>query len=1303
MKGNLNQCCHDMERDPRNSEIQIKCMAALIPILKQEVDVDNFQRAFKCIDNAIKANTQNEEVILQTLDLFLALVNCRQQHGLLETTNLFSQLINILGISKDNPRLNEQALLVTSQTISIPRIGSHFSSAKFIQTLVHIGRVNSKSQIHTIYLSRIALYVNPQLNTVLKDLCNVFVVLSRNFYKSEELQEIIISGFAHISSPKVIEEVANIALPHFTDVALRHSRNYRIFKGLLAISANAKPDVIPIQVYELTMQNYKNMKTDTSTLQQSIELLATKMSPQSTPLAVIPLITIALTVFVSNTAIVKQALTVCFHGVSSTEEPIPIAPKLINNLVTILLMHARELSLIRRVAAIIHALSANDGNDTPLLQSTAAFALIQVASMNNKDQQTIHLISLALANFVVDNPTIASSINQPEQIKIIKSLMVSFRKKQSIVKSVLLILHAIARSKYGIREFLDLPSDEKEDFLVEGKVIQPIFESQLGDIELIRASMLLLKKPSNLDEFIAAAMMKYGNDKEIQYCGLYHEINDTSSINKALAIVGEKGLRYAIHSLNAITDPLPDQLVQFLLQFDRNDVIDLLTLHCTRNSGPIIGKNFHLQYISQIKIAKELAENGYFTPKEEEYPIILTSLYHSIYDQNQLLSALNFAKSIGLTETSYPFLIEAIDKHASNIEIVAICAEFISGFEANEQTEQCSIENHALSISLFALKVHKKKEEAVFALLKLFNFLASFGSLVHEFSSTLCIPLILEVSSLSEQCLEECCKICSKLSNDQGNCNILSNFDAEKIAFSSKFTVNSYQLIYNMMMYTDLNLNSDQFEKVIDEFKNQKNQLHPDNIRYLFQIILNCYESDESLEKNLEFKILIPFITNFSGNNEIILCIIRLLPFTDNYLSSPELLFDLLEALRAKVDVPEVAIPLFTTITQFYPIEKHRTVLSSPNSVELFLDLLKRYPKDVTVNINAFTLLRGDPNVYHYVTNSFLILKDDIALQTASSCLLSIAAQCEMADTVPIVIKILKQKQNQLEICKNLMPVVFYASSNNESHTKLLKSFGLLSSILLRYVSNIMIARAMIGLICSLSEIPANTKYIEDAPMLIALILKIWHSDQQIQEASAVAISNFAAAGLGKAFIPLMPLLILSLKMRIHIDATCQSITSLSTNLGQLCLSFAQELLNLISDNEEPVIAAKCLLAISHYKAVKDFLFEKILIVFHLLEISLDDEKLAANLLKICANLNDPEKLPIFEPVIPNLIALVKHQKQKIATNAAKCLLTIASYRPEMLDKYSDAIMKVSESASGELLRISIQIKEKLFGLRRKK
>ncbi|OHS93330.1 hypothetical protein TRFO_40394 [Tritrichomonas foetus] len=1301
MRANVDFICTEMDRDPRNAELQISSLNSFYSALKDEKRVEQFQRAFKSIDNALKANSTNDAVILSALKLFDQLVQIRPAAALLESTSIFSQLMFILNAKKEDPHISEVCLLTISQTIAIPRMGSHFSSQQFIKTLVFVARLNSKSQIHAMYLANIAMFLNPRLEMMLKDLCVAFVVLSRNFPRNEQLQEGLIAGFAQLSGSKILNEVASLAIPHFTDIALRYIRNTRIIKSLLTILAQSPANSIQDVDFTIIMDQCKRFKDDPQVIMKSIEIIFTKMDPKQTPIEVIPLVTMALSMFLSNTAVLKQTLTLCYYAVTSGSEDAPISPKLIQLLTSILLVHNREPSLIRRASAILHSLSSNQGNDIFLAQASAPFALLQAIQTNIKDQHSVECIVASLSNFISNNQQLATQICTPDHLKTLKQVCSNYKKDIKVMKSALLLIKSLALAKYGFTTFIDLPSKQKEDYYIDKKIGVLILKKQLSNYSLVKSVLLLMPPSPDESSLIGAAMIKYSKDEEIQYAGLLHNISDLSAINRALLLCGEKALRYAVKSLQSTEEILPPQTIDFLLSLDRCDAIDILMTQISRASASAIASQFSLKYLEQVVIGHKLHEMSLWEPSEEDSSLIITSLYHSTYDPRQLFASLSFAKEIGLTDSSFPFLIDAISRYPTNRDVVAICAEFISALNPNKQIESYCLSNNAVSTTAFALEFSKKDEPVAYSLLKMIHFLSGFESLILNFSQSIIISIISKTAKLSKRCNLKCCSIFTNLVKNKECAIIMKNNNIDEIVFAH-FCVEIYELVEILMDTVDLTLSYDQFEIVMNQFNQLSSKVSANDTIYILQILLKCYEKNEEQIIDLNFKNLIPLLTVYASNGAIIQLASRLVSYSEGYKQNEELLFALLEALKFNIDNYETTLAIIDLIPHFFSVNKHQPTFAANPTIELFCELLRKYSSDVIICSTSFKILKGQPIDLGLCATVMQQQTDIESLMSISQYILSICEEYDISSIIDSIFKVLELDINNVDLYENLLPAVFYSTNNEATHDLVLSNFDIIIKLFVRYTGSSLVSLAFLGIMCNIATRIENIELVEQYAPMIGVAMKAFVTDVQIQQAGSQAICNFAAAGKGDLFYTTLPVLDMALRHAIELESTCDAITKLADNLGEFAPLFAADLLQLMKqDSENMVLLASCLQSILKYKRAEDIVFDRILAVFEMIDLN-QDETIASALLDLCASLKNYEKLILFEPVLPNLMTLIKQPKYKVAVSAANCILTLASIRPEIVDPYTDEIMHASQKASGELLRVFLQIKQVLYGIRRK-
>lgn len=1302
MKANLNKICEDMSKNPRNAELQMSCLMSLYQPLKDEKDTERFQNAFKTIDNTLKANANNSAVILQVLNLFGQIVQIRALSTLLEATNIFSQLMYILSLKKEDSEVSEVCLSVISRTIALPKMASHFSSQNFIKSLVFLTRLNSKSLIHASYITSIALYINPRLEMALKDLCLAFIVLSRNFPKNELLQEKIITGFAQMAGSKIMTEIASIAIPQFTDIALRYPKNINFIRSFLFILCNSPENEILSDDYTIIMNNYKQFKDDSQAIQKSIEFFTHKMDPKQIPVEALPLVILAIETFLTNTSILKQTLTIGYYATSSSSDDDPIPPKLIQLLTSVLLLHSREASITRRSAAIIHVLSSNQNNDTHLYESSAPYALLQAFQANIKDHHCSECISAALSNFVSNNTELASQISTEEHFTILKQACKIHRKDLKILKSAILIMKALVLSKYDFYTFIDLPIDKKKVYFIDQTVGSLLLQKQLSNQDLAKAVLLLMPPSPEESSLISLAMIKYSKDEEIQYAGLLHNITDVSAINRALLTCGENAFKYAYESLQKIDDILPPQTISFLLSLNRFDAIDLLLIHISRQSASAIAAQFKLNFLEQIVIADALAKLHLWEPTESDYTTILTSLYHSIFDQRQLLTALTFAQKIGLTESSFPLLIDAIKRYPTNKEIVGTCAEFISALPLSKQVEVYCFANDAVSIAAFALEFNKSEESIVYPILKMINVMASYESLIKCFSQSSIISMISGVSDLSDRCAIESTKIYSNLIEDKECAYIMKNYHIDTVVFEY-FSAANYKLMAMLMEETNFTPSEDQYSIAIEHLNQLGSNVSEDDTYFLLQIILKRFERDENPVHDLEFKCLIPILTVYSSNEGIVQTIAHLVGYSDDYKNSKELLFALMDALKSNYDSYDTVIAIFMVLREFYSISKHLPFFKAQQNIELFRYLLSKYPSDVTICSFSLKVLQKIP-ISLDLCNSIMKKQSDIeVLISLSEYFLSVCQDYDLSTMKESIFEILSHNIENITLLENLIETVYYFSNNESTHLYIVKNIDVIISVFLKYTSSNNISLGFLGILSNITAKPINLKYLTKYAHLIGVAMRNWINENQIQRLGSNAICHFAMAGKGSLFFSTLPVLEMALKLETDIESTCQAIIHLVDSLGELSGTFADDIITIFSRDKESIpFCAGCLQKIVKNKAAEDVVFNNLSSIFSLIE-PIENDMNSATLLDLCASLKNPAKLILFGQYINQLMNLINQPKIRVATSAANCLLNLAKIRPEIVEPYADEIIRSSQKSSGELLRVFLQLKNVLFGLKSSK
>ena len=1316
MPGNVDNICRQMDQDTKNIQLQLNCIVSLYGALKDERQNEEFQKAFKAVDKVQRDNISNDQITLQVLNLCELLSQVPTAALPLETTNIFSILKFILAKKKEDPHISEICLLTISQTISLPKMAGHFTSDDFINSLVFVARLNSRSQIHALYISNIALFLPSTLGIRLKDLCLAFVAFSRNFPKNKQLQKSIMVGLAHIVGEKVLKEIASVVIPHFSDISTKYIHNLTILKSMITILSYSPAPAIETSNLLLILKQTKKLKDDRQSIMNCISILHNKFNPKRIPLDVLSLISIGLSMFLSNAAVLKQALTVCYYALTSTNEMVPVFPSLIQKLTSVLLVHSKDPSIVRRSAAILHSFSFNQENDTNLSQSSAASALLQAAQFNIGDKHSIECIIAALSNFGSQNKQIAIQIATPDNLKLLTKICSMFKKEIKVVKSAILLIKSLALSIYSFREFIDMPESEKKDYLISKKIGVLILQKQLSNLNLIKATLLLMPSSPDQTDFIAPAMVKYSKDEEIQLAGLLHNITDLSAINRALLLCGEDGLRYAMKSLQKTEEILPPQTIEFLLSIDRCDAIDILLLHVKRASASAIAVQFRLLYVEQVVIAYELYEKDLWKPTDQDSSLIITALYHSTYDPRQLYAALSFSKEIGLTDSSFPFLIDAMAKFPSNREIVALSAEFIAALTPTKQIESiCAFsegDSNPISTAAFALEFNKDDEPVVYSLLKMFYFFSTFDILIPKFSQSLIIPIIVDAADQSDRCCIQCCYIMNNLVQNKDCAVIMENSNISDIAFDY-FRYDFYGLIDTLMENADLNLSYKQFKVTIEHLEKVSTKIPPNRIVSLLRIVLKYFETDEDQIKDLDYKFLTPLLTVHSSNPLIVQLVASLITYSDGYKSSEELLFAILEALKYNIQEHDTVLAIMEVISDFSSMSKHASTFKAQPTVDILSTLIKLYSSDVMICTTCFNILQEIPIPFDICSKVMFEQTDAEALKSVAQYVMSVSDEYDISPMMDAIFVVMKRGINDTELYANLLPSVFFTSQNMSAHPLVLQNFELIIKLFVRYSSNFQVSLAFLGIMCNISSNQDNIPRIEQYVPLIGVAMKTYIDDDQIQHAGSQAIINFAAAGKEELFFTIFPILDLALKQAAALESVCEAISKLSDYLGEFAPIFALDIFKLMVKHAEDETVgeedeeggkfstlASCLQPILQHRRAEDIIFDKISKIMKLIKRS-NDESVVSSLIDICASLRNSEKIFLLQPLIPILIDLAKKPKYKVALSSANCLLNIASISPEMIDPYIDEIIQLTNKSTGELLRIFLQVKSAFYGIKR--
>lgn len=1284
MKATLDSLCYEMEKSTTKVEVQIKCIDALATVLKSERDLESFQHALNCVSTAIRNNDADVNVIIHALNLFTFLIQIQRLSPLLEQSDIVRQHITIIDMIKDDPQISITALNNIEFLIKNPQMQEQFQDELFVKTLISLLRLHTKSEEHAKSAVAISQYLNPELGKSLKKLCSLLVIFSQNFADNENLQTKLLISFLNIANDDILSEKASIALPHFVRISQTFTNNFSIFQSVLTLANRCPSEYCPKVLINLILANHEKLLSNRDSFQEAISVLYHKFKGTDLPPEIAILTYNSLIILSSDAKSVKQSLAVCYYVLSKNPGYLPPDTDLLSAISSVLLIHLSDSSVVRRSSVLIHSL-IDDKNG--LINNSITQLLLKSAYGFISDSQTLSIALMSLSSFINSSKLFGSQLSSTENVQILHKIINDNKDEARIVSQSLVILRAIVLSKYEFEAFCDLPSEKKEMYQVKSSICEKAIKASIDDLIVVKSAILLMSPDGDDLHYLQKAMKKYSSDREIVISGLVHKTLDLNALTAAVLLCKEDSLRYALPIIEKTKELLPTQLIEFLLSLDRADVVDALLVHVDRKSCDYIGNQFQLSYVSQIQLAFELYQKNLFEPQESDYEVLLQGLYESMFKQKQLSASLFFLKQFGVDDSTYSFLINAIKQHSREKDIVEQSAEFIIGFEPTGKIMEISLELNAVSIVTNTMELHRNDKSTIEVLMKLMHFLSYYQPLDIYFVKTLSIPIIIGMAKNYSNCIEIMCSIFSNMVRDVNIANYLVNLNISSVIFK-KFGRYAYTLLVELLEQYEMKITNDQFEIILKQLTSKGQPTACESLN-LLKIIQICYQMNLHPKKHLSSSSLLPFLNVYPNEPLIIQIVCQLLPETRDYQDNDDLLFALLEALRSNRNDQDVVFTIIPLIPKF---TKQKNTLNAPATVDLMLKLVELYKSNGLVAQCAFELLKDHPESFPAAISSLNLIKDKEAVLVIAQCIVSYCNAIDPSESLGQVLRSLKNHSDHREICSYLTQVVFFCSTNEQTDEALIKYINVLISICMKFVDNINICRAVIGVVCNLANTPHYFSQLYLAPACIIMALKSHPKDEQLITASCSVISSFALSDKGRLFVDVIPVLILSLKNRIKLELICQTLADMGELASDYASSIAEELMKLIGKEQNKFVPANSLFTLSLNEKSHDAIFAKLSIILDLIS-SKEDEDLGAILLGICANLKDRQKLKQFDPFVPQLITIIRGSKGKLQIPAANCCFNLARYRPELLLQYIDTFR---DSSKNELGRICGLINEEL-------
>lgn len=1307
----MNEIVSAMEKDLRDVDNLAKYLDQLLRAAETEKNVDHFQNALNCVNNSVKINQKVNTYVQAVINFYHQLVSMKSCQRLVNSVPIHSFLTNLLISCRDRPRESSDILSVIGITIDDPRVCPYYSNPQFISQLVYIARLNSKQYKIVKKVCKITQYLDPRLGAEYKDLCTVIVLISRSLNPQDPKQLSFMSAFAQVSNEKVLLEVGNIAIPLFTEICMKQPSNFKICKCLFTIASKCQPDQFDKQIIQLIDYQSKQIRDDPSTLSSAISILSSKVNPHEMPAFVVPISYSALQIFFSDKKVIEDSLTVCFRGLTATNQNNHVSTSIPAIITSIMSQYIHEKGIVRRCAAILHTLSADPENDNALIFSAAAQSLVQAISSNTDDQHTIVLCTSSLNNVILENRTLATQISTPENIQLFQNLAKSYPKNAKIIKHIVMIVQSIILAQYEMIQFIDLPKDTKKRYQIDSKYIIPSLKSDSDDDVFVKASLLVMSPRTQITDTISSLMMKFSSDYDIVIECLSLGIKDIGIINRALITTGEDGFRFVAETLQQTEEAIPMQTISLLLSLDNPDAVSILLHQLECGNDSVIASQFSLQFNSQTVLAKKLLERGLWLPGEDSVNIVLDSLCFARNDANLVVDVLDLCAIIGLTRQMFPILLDLIGRHPSCPDVVETCIKFALRFPVDQETGRvCKDYNSIINVST-ALSKMDKNEKISYLLLTFLDIVAPSNDLASQFSEPMVLSAIAKAAQLSDRCAVEASRIFSNLSQSQITVDILSKLGALDIAFKS-FGPGSYLLVHNLVS-KGCKLNNEQIDLIMNEFDDHASSYMPETAFSLLELMLDLIETEDKLSRLPSKKSLCQVFSTFSTNPNVVEMAARVAFYLKLENDDDEIVFALSNALKANANVFRA---VFAIVNVYSTVNRMDVPsLDSPSVVQGLVDVAEIYQGDSAIVVPILTILRGRKEAVKVECQCLNHFKGEEDIAATAQYLLS-CGQCDYTKYIQDIINTIASHQNSFDIVTCLAPVIYFAAENEKIHKHIIAALPVLLDATSRFVSSNRLSRAIPAIVYKLSENLDMIPKLEDAPPKIATILKAWPNDPQINQATSGIIVNFASAGCAELFRCCLPMILQRLDKYELIETTCESVQAMASVCGAYAPVITDKLFNILvtalsenhdKDEEEDEENAKLQNTVSETLQhlakndnVEGCVYAKLKDVFEILKTDAADD-LKINMINFCMNLHSVRRIDDFKPFMEDLMKILEGPKLKVATAAGQLMLQIARLKPDLVDPFLNRVMAVGKVSSGDQLRVCIAIKDQIFGIKK--
>lgn len=1256
---------YEMDKYITKVNTQIKCIRLLYPHLKNYKQLEPLILGLNRINNALNQLPESVELQVCALGFFNDLLNNPGLYSLLGSTDISSLVTFILYWQRDNAEVNLVALDQITKLIRIPKLTKFYSSSEFVQNLVYISRVNPKSHHHANLILEISKYLDPEIKEI-KDLLSSLILYSRNISNDEKLQERLIVIFCQLATPNSINSIAPTVITQFSDVSCNFENNMTIISYTLTL-LNHTSEPLPKPLLLLTIKKQNSLAKDPNNLPLLIDIYSSKLNNRNTPPELLPVATLALEQYLPITPVTKKAIKVCYNCLCASQVSYP---ELVPIIVSLIQFHQESHSLVKQATVVLMMLCRSPECCASLASSSAAVVLVSALDYHKNDQKTVNVITNML-NICIK--TSSAQLARPEKVQIIKSIIEIYPSDSQILKYALSIIYSIIISTYSVEKFIELPNETRSQYYISSSVCQKVVDDHLNEIEYVKPIIICAEPTSSNESLFNKAMKRYTGDYDIQLCGISSGFADVNNVLTALSTLGDSAIRYSIPALKKIEKPFSQQLIEYLLQFDRIDTTEILIKDMKNGNEKVLSSSFELHYAQHLPIAMHLSQKNLWKATESDSQLILTVLSHSVFNQDILVAALYFASQINLPMTAISTLLEGMRNFPQNKDIVIPASHYLSTMEPTDYMEQTFNDTKAVGISSLCLSLANDDEICSYNLLKLLHLISYFPSQQSQFKASLSIPIIAKASKLSRRCANEACQIFSNICEDIEIAQTLYSEKAYECAFDP-FSQSSYIFISTLISATGLKLSKEQFESVYKHFSGLKNQLDEEEALCLMSIFESYINTCDKPPK-LDLKKFVLMLTVFSNNHNIISSLLRIIPFTKEYNLSEQLLFALFEVLKQNHNDQFIVIDTCTILQNFSKVDKHKSTFQSDSTAELLLYILSIYLKEGTVCHTIFSLLSGRSEVFGMAATALTMHTDPEVLLPIAQSLLNSAQGVDCSQQMPKLLNALKANETHRDVVSCILQVIFLASEKETGTNYVVKYIQLIAEIAMAHISVVQVARAVLGIISNAADTESNISSLSIAGLVVNAALKTFSSDVQVVTASSYVIVKFAQAGRGSIFKHALPNVIVAMRMTPQkTSELCDAIGSMSPWIGEYSEVVTNEVVKVLFKAKEREVVLQCIMDISKNNDIENAIFNNCKPLMDLANADDTPENITAMIFAISTRIHSTTLITRFDAEIPFIAGKMSSGGKMAALAAAQLLAVLASLRPDIVAPHASKI-----------------------------